>query len=210
MNALTNVLLAVQCAVYGVHLRKHGARPGALEWSMFFLFMSAATAAGVVKHGMRGDLGADAYRAILAVSNVMGGLATYWAQSATIRRWVRPGRQSLLSTAAFAQAALFLTLNAVVGPDLSLLIANTVLGLVPVILVEGIAAPERGRGSDLIAGGLLIAGLAGGAYVGSVSVGRWFNHIDVAHAIMAVSFHVIQRGVVSCTFAADASDPCRT
>ena len=92
MNALTNAVLAVQCAVYGLRLRRDRASAGVVEWSMFFLLMSVATAAGVLKHGFGAALGEDVYRALLAISNVAGGLAAYFAQCATIQTHAGPGR----------------------------------------------------------------------------------------------------------------------
>jgi hypothetical protein len=193
MNAATNVLLAVQCALYALLLRRHR-HAGANEWAAFMLLMSVATGAGSIKHGFGYPLAHQAYDVVLAISNVAGGLSTYFAQLATIRRRA-PERAALLQAAAYAQVMAFLTANLVAGPELLLLIANSVVGLVPIIVIEGRATPGSRPGSRTIALGLLVASFAGIFYGADVSLGPWFNHIDLAHAVMAVSFRAIASGV---------------
>ncbi|MGE0159775.1 MAG: hypothetical protein AB7T31_10220 [Gemmatimonadales bacterium] len=192
MNAATNVFLAAQCAIYALILRRHQ-ESGADEWATFLSLLSLATGAGAVKHGFGYALDAATYEVVLAVTNVAGGLSTYFAQLATLRR--RPyAQRPLLRTVAYVQVCVFFVANLVVGPELLLLIANTVVGLVPVIVIEGRAAPGLRSGSAMIALGLLVATLAGLVYLVDVSLGPWFNHIDLAHAVMAVSFHAIAWG----------------
>jgi len=192
MNAATNILLTAQCATYALVLRRHR-ESGADEWATFLLLMSLATGAGAVKHGFGYALDARAYEAVLAVTNVAGGLSTYFAQLATLRRrsYARP---SLLRMVAYVQVCVFFLANLVLGPELLLLIANTVVGLVPIIVVEGRAARGVRSGSAMIALGLLVGTLAGLVYLADVSLGPWFNHIDLAHAVMALSFHAIAGG----------------
>jgi hypothetical protein len=195
MNTATNVLLAVQCTTYGLLLRRHrGAGTG--EWAAFLLLMAAATGAGIVKHGFGYALGERAYEVVLAISNVTGGLSTYFAQLATVGRRAHP-LAATLRMVAYAQVMVFLAVNLVVGPELLLLIANTAVGLAPVIVVEGRSARSLRSGSGLIAAGLLVAMLAGLIYLADVSLGRWFDHIDLAHAVMALSFYAIARGAAS-------------
>jgi hypothetical protein len=197
MNAGTNVLLAVQCATCGLLLSRHR-EAGTDGWAAFLLLIAAATGAGAVKHGFGYALDRQAYDVVLAISNVTGGLSTYFAQLATIARCAR-GRAALLSMVAYAQAMAFLAINLALGPELPLLIANTTVGLVPVIVVEVRAARGGRPGSGKIALGLLVATLAGLVYGADVSLGPWFNHIDLAHAVMALSFLAIARGAATRT-----------
>ena len=192
MNAATNALLAMQCATYGLLLGRRR-EPGTKEWATFLLLMAAATGAGVVKHGFGYALGERAYEVMLAISNVTGGVSTYFAQLATIRRRAHPLAPTL-QVVAYTQAMAFLAANLVFGPELLLLIANTALGLTPVIVIEGRSARRVRHGSGMIAAGLLVATLAALIYLADVSLGRWFNHIDLAHAVMALSFYAIARG----------------
>jgi hypothetical protein len=192
MNVATNVFLALQCATYGLLLRRHR-EPDTEHWGAFLLLMSVATAAGAVKHGFAHALDERTYEVVLAISNATGGLSIYFAQLATIRRSAR-GRAVMLQSVAYAQAVAFLAANVALGPELLLLVANTAVGLTPVIVVEGRAARAKRSGSGMIASGLLVATLAAFVYLADVSLGPWFDQIDLAHAVMAVSFHAIARG----------------
>lgn len=192
MNVLTNVILTVQCAAYAVLLRRRRTT-GTAEWSAFLLLMSVATGAGAVKHGFGYVLERQVYEVVLAISNATGGLSTYCAQIATIRRW-SPRRTAVLGAVAYAQVVAFLAVNLVLGPELLLLIVNTAVGLVPVIAVEGRSTRGVRPGSRMIAVGLSVAILAGLVYGADISLGPWFDHIDLAHAVMALSFHAIAWG----------------
>jgi hypothetical protein len=203
MNAATNVFLSEQCACYALILRRHRSTGGD-EWAAFFLLMSVTTGAGAVKHGLGHALDAQTYDVVLAITNVAGGLSTYLAQLATIRRRAHP-RSSFLRMVAYTQVCAFLVVNLVFGPELLLLIANTAVGLVPVIVVEGRSARGGCSGSAMIALGLLVATLAGLVYLADVSMGPWFNHIDLAHAVMALSFHAVARGVGTHAFSRSRS-----
>jgi hypothetical protein len=196
VNAGTNLFLTCQCVAYGLLLRRSRDESTG-RWSTFFLLMASATAAGVVKHGFGHELGAGAYAAILAISNVCAGLSTYAAQDATIRAHVPEQRQAAYRWGCRLQAMSFLAANVALGPELHLLIAHAAVGLVPVIVVESVAARDVSPGGRRIATGLTASLLSGVAYVGNLSPSPWFNHIDVAHMGMACGFHLILRGTAS-------------
>ena len=75
-----------------------------------------------------------------------------------------------------------------------LLIAHSAVGLIPVIIAEALSY-RRGISRGMwVAGGLTISMMTGLVYVFGLSLGRWFNHIDIAHVLMGVSFYLILRG----------------
>ena len=194
VTAGTNLILALQCAYYALYLRGAGSerRTG---WTLFFAAMALATLAGVPKHGLRHLLGGDLLASVLWTSSLASGAAVYFAQRATIASRTQSATRRRLEWVVGAQAALFLAANVALGPEMLLLIAHTAVGLIPVIVVEAFAR----RGGDgcgrWVASGLMVSLLPGFVYVFQISLGRWFNHIDVAHALMGVSFYLIVRGV---------------
>ena len=93
------------------------------------------------------------------------------------------------------QGAVYLGAATLMGPEMLLTAANTALGLSPVIVAEAVRL-RRGTSG---AGGWTLAGLSvslftGVVYVGNISTGVWFNHIDLAHALMGLSFWLMVRG----------------
>lgn len=193
VTAFTNLLLSVQCAVYWRRLRGTGDRR-ARYWSHFFLSMAVATLAGVPKHGLEHMLSADLYAWVLWVSSLGSAASVYFAQRATLVSRAGPESGRLPLALCRIEVAAFLAASLALGPEMWLVVVNTAVGLVPVIVVE---ARARGRGS--VEAGWVVAGLAtslgtGAVYVVGVSLGPWFNHIDIAHVLMGVSFVLIVRG----------------
>jgi hypothetical protein len=155
--------------------------------------MSLATLAGVFKHGARHLLGEDALVAVLALSSLGGGVSTYFAQRATIESCAPPTRRAGYRRLIGAQLAVFAAVNVLLGPELILLILNTAIGLLPVIIHEAL---HRGdvRGAKLVAIGLSLSIFTGVVYLAGLSAGSWFNHIDIAHVVMLLSFALVYRG----------------
>ncbi len=79
------------------------------------------------------------------------------------------------------------------GPELILLILHSAVGLIPVIVHEALHARDV-RGAQLVAIGLSLSILTGVVYLAGLSAGVWFNHIDIAHVVMLVSFVFVYRG----------------
>ena len=193
VSAGSNLLLTILCGAYAVRLRAAVTRRAQL-WGGFFLLMALATFAGVFKHGARHVIPGSALTLLLATSNLATGVATHLAQQAAIASHAAAGRVRGYQRLARAQLGLFVLANVLLGPEMVLLIVNTAIGLLPVIAVEAVhrtAVP----GAGLVSLGLGISILTGLVYAWGLSFGRWFNHIDVTHVLMGVSFVVIYRGV---------------
>jgi len=193
VSAGTNLLLAVQCYLYHRRLRDHSEERTRL-WAAFFAAMAVATLAGVFKHGLRHELTDGAFLGILWISSVAGGVSTWLAQRATIRSHAqgRPGER--LGRLVTVQLALFLCANVVIGPEMLLLVADTALGLLPVIAVEARASLHGRREGGWVAAGLSVSIGTAAVYVTKLSAGPWLNHIDIAHLLLGMSFALIARG----------------
>ena len=193
VTAGTNLLLAMQCAFYFWVLRTSNTRRAG-NWGNFFLMMSIATLAGVFKHGARHLLGPTEFGAILATSNMGGALSTYFAQRATIASHAPTKMQRGLETAVGTQLFLFTAANVWPGPEIVLLIANSALGLLPVMAIEAVRR-RMVRGAASVSAGLAVSILTGVVYAADISPAQWFNHIDLAHALMGLSFVMVYHGV---------------
>src|SRR5262245_7013453 len=162
VTAGTNLLLAVQCSVYFFGLRRaHGER--ARLWSGFFLMMSLATAAGVLKHGARHLLDARVFLLLLALSNLAAFVSTYYAQHAAITSHASERCKRSCIALAGAQATGFALANVLLGPNIELLVLDTLIGLPPVIAVE-CKGRERALGAAAVARGLSLSILTGLVY----------------------------------------------
>ena len=192
VTAGTNLVLAVQCALYFRNLR---AGPGARSrlWGDFFSMMAIATLAGVLKHGFQHVLSETSLLLVLWVSNVTSGIATYYAQRATAVTHAPAHLKRRFDRLFQIQFFLFLAGNVALGPQMLLLVLNMAAGLLPVIGVEAMALHRGHPGSGWVVGGLSLSILMGAVYAAGLSIGPWLNHIDIAHVLMGVSFWLIVR-----------------
>ena len=192
VTAGTNLVLAVQCFIYFRSLR---AGPGARSrlWGGFFSMMAIATLAGVLKHGFQHELSETGLLLVLWVTNVAGGIATYYAQSATAATHAPERLKRRFDRVFQIQFLVFLAGNVALGPEILLLVVNIAAGLLPVIVVEVMALRRGHPGSGWVVGGLSVSILTAAVFLAGLSIGPWLNHIDIAHLLMGVSFWLIVR-----------------
>ena len=192
VTAGTNLVLAVQCFLYFRSLR---ARPeaGSRLWGSFFSMMAIATLAGVLKHGFAHELSETGLLLVLWVSNVTGGIATYYAQRATAVTHAPEHLKRRFDRLFQMQFFVFLAVNVALGPQILLLVVNMAAGLLPVMGVEAMALRRGHPGSSWVVAGLSLSILTGAVYLAGLSVGPWLNHIDIAHVLMGGSFWLIVR-----------------
>ena len=192
VTAATNLALAVQCVIYFRRLR---AGPGARSrlWGGFFSMMAIATLAGVLKHGFRPELSEAGLLLVLWVSNLTGGIATYYAQRGTAVTHAPEHLKRRFDRLFQIQFLVFLAGNVALGPEMLLLVVNMAAGLLPVIGVEAMALRRGYPGSGWVVGGLSLSILTGAVFVAKLSIGPWLNHIHIAHLLMGVSFWLIVR-----------------
>jgi len=188
----TNLLVFVQCLAYALVLRPSASETSRL-WAGFFAAMSAAMLAGAFKHGLHHVLQEEALVVVLAISNIAGALSTHFAQRAALASGAWTGRRTYL-TLARGQLATFGLANVAFGPQLWLLIVNNAVGL-PAVIAGEVSLAGRLPGAAWVAGGLSASILTGAVYLTGVSFGRRVNHIDLAHAVKALGFLSIYRGV---------------
>ena len=155
--------------------------------------MAIATLAGVLKHGFRPELSEAGLFLVLWVSNVTGGIATYYAQRATAAAHAPEHLKRGFDRLFKIQFFVFLEGNFALGPEMLLLVVNMTAGLLPVIGVEAMAFRRGYPGSGWVVGGLSLSILTGAVYVARLSIGPWLNHIHIAHLLIGVSFWLIVR-----------------
>ena len=198
VTAGTNLVLSIECAYCAFTLR--GARSERRKgWALFFAAMALAALAGAPKHGLRHVLDGGPLAVVLWTSSVASGVAVYFAQRATIASRAPRATWQRLERMIGVQAALFMAANVALGPEILLLIAHSAVGLIPVIVVEALARRDGDEHGGWVASGLMVSLLTAFVYVFELSVGRWFNHVDVAHALLGVSFYLVLLGAPDST-----------
>lgn len=209
-TSLTNLLLTAECWVFYHRLRSGSAsaRPpgswtervqrgpdGPHPWSGFFFFLGLATLFGAAKHGFPHYLAGFPLTVTIFASSLAGGVSTLHAELATIRARVDPGRlRGWLERGAYGKLALF-TVALSMSRSFLVVVTDTALGLLPVMLAEGLAFRRGDRGAGWVAGGLALSCATALIYLLGIALHPWFNHNDFAHVLMMASLLMIYRGV---------------
>jgi hypothetical protein len=216
-TCLTNLILAVECWFLAGWLRNRGTGEevsgtawevlvrldrGSRSprfWSRFFLYTGLASLLGIPKHGLAELLSGPPLTVVIFGSSLASGFGVMFAEWATLRRWVRSPRlrRWLLFASAGKVGAFagFLASSHTMTP----VIVNTALGLIPVMVVEGVAGLRGNRGGRWVAGGLAVSALGAPVHLLELGFHTWFSHDDLAHVFMMVALAMIYRGVAGGT-----------
>lgn len=193
MTAATNVVLAATC--FFCVARLSAARDVRTRmWRHFLVSLGVAALAGVVKHGLAEYAASTWHQAVTLLSNISAGAATYYAQRATLETSLFGTRsRRVLLTLVRLQLAVF-AVQVILRPVFGVVMMHTGLGLAGVCAAEW-TAYRRG----LVRSGWQMAGMATALLPGVVYILRWpshlwFNHLDAAHVLLAVSCVLILRG----------------
>ncbi len=195
MTVGTNLLLAVQCLLYGL-MRRSSADASFRRWSWFFLAMAVTNLAGAAKHGFVELLPPYWATFVMALTNVTGGWATWLGQHAEIGRRSGDAEPGVASRLVDAQLALFLVANFILGPHFTVLLVNLVVGFAPVAFSElqMWRSGRPGAGAATVAfAGMAVVGVA---FAAGVRIDPWVTRVDVAHALMLVPLHWLAIGTV--------------
>lgn len=204
MTAATNVVLATTC--FACVLRLPAVTDSrANMWRRFLLSLGVAALTGVIKHGLSEYAASTWHQTATLISNLSAGAATYYAQRATLETALfgTRSRRVLLGLVRL-QLAIF-ALQVTLKPEFGAVLMQSGLGLAGVCFAEWMAYRRR-----LVASGWHLAGLATALLPGVVYLLRWpssglFNHLDVAHVLLAASCVLIFRGAQTATSPAEAS-----
>lgn len=198
LTVMSNLSLAVLCVFLCRHLSRAEVPAAAAArnsyWARFFLFLAIVTLAGAVKHGFHHYPGV-LYGSAVLVSCLASGAATACAQLATVETFVlRKNTRFYLRGAIYLQLAVFLAIGTTADGFL-VAVANSALGLIPVLLANIVMWRFAYAGSGRIAAGLLLSFFTGLIYVFQLSIGPWFTHFDLSCIVMMVSLVLIGSGI---------------
>jgi hypothetical protein len=198
VTVLTNLLLTIQCIFLCQNLYR--AEPSAIvqirisSWARFFVFLGISTLTGAIKHGFH-DYPGVLYGSAVLVSSLAGGVATMFAQLATVETFVlRKNTRFYLRLVCYLQLTVFMAI-ATTTDGFLIVVANTAIGLTPVLFAHIIAWRFAYAGSGWIASGLALSVVTGLIYGFHLSIGPWFTHVDLTHVVMIISLALISRGV---------------
>lgn len=194
VTTLTNLGLAF-LALWLAGRLSHRHSPAVRHWSRFLLLVGLGALAGVAKHGLKTYVSGVGATAVLVVTNLAVGVAVYHAEMATLAKNVRsPVARRNLAAVVKLQLAIFVAV-VLIEQVFLVVVVHAAIGLLAVPLVELRAWLRGSRGAGWMFDGFAISSLTGVVYVARVSAGPWFNHIDLAHVLIAFGLACIFRGV---------------
>jgi hypothetical protein len=198
VTVLTNLFLTIQCMFLFQNLYR--AEPSAIaqirisSWARFFVFLGISTLTDAIKYGLH-DYPGVLYGSAVLVSSLAGGVATTFAQLATVETFVlRKNTRFFLRLVCYLQLIVFVAIATTIDGYL-IVVANTAIGLTPVLFAHIIAWRFAYAGSGWIVSGLSMCAATGLIYGFRLSIGPWFTHVDLSHVAMIISLALISLGV---------------
>jgi hypothetical protein len=198
MTALTDVLVAWVCLspqppkggandswLRLIVIPPWGARgmnsPPLGDWGKFYFFLGISTLLGAFIHAFLPDHVAMSYSLAWLSMQIISGLATYFAEQATInsfdfsKKWLYACQ---LKFAVFVVAVLY-------AQHFSVVLVNNIVGVLPILFIH-LLHPRRAPHHRWIGWGLVIQCVAGLVFALKISPSEFFDHKALAHVVMAV------------------------
>ena len=178
MTALTDVLVAAVCLW---QLRNHRHTIKDKDWRGFYFFVGISTLLGAFIHAFLPNHSGMTYMLMWLLMQLISGLATYFAERATIISFHFPSKWIFYCQLKFAVFAV----SVIYAQHFSVVLVNNVLGLLPVLFIH-LLHPQRTAQHTRIGLGLVIQCLAGLVFALKISPHVDFDHKALAHVVMAM------------------------
>ncbi|WP_041448614.1 hypothetical protein [Anaeromyxobacter sp. Fw109-5] len=197
---LTDLGLAIECAVLAMLLVRDAGAPASRWFAAFFAVLSAAAGLGAAEHGFVADKASTPGRMVWTATLLAVGLAAVAGWGAAARLVL--GRRTARAVTAGVAVAFAGYAAVVVGVDRRFLVAIAFyLPAAIVLLVAFVRVARRGvRGAIAGAWGMGLTFVAAAVQQGGVALHpRYFDHNALYHVIQAVGLYLVFRGARAAT-----------
>lgn len=207
MVTFTDLLVSAVCIYAYLKLRKTDHQGTSHQYfRLYFLIMAIATAfGGITGHAFQYTLGIEWklpgwFISMLAVSALERGIISFLSPIISNKVSNFLGVANVIELLAFA-ALSFITLN-----FLFVQIHSAYgLGLIVFPLCFYAFWRTGNKGAKIICLSVLFTTSAAIVFTSKISIGPWFNHLDISHCIMAIGAYLFYRGAVEMGDISDVS-----
>ena len=189
--------MTVMCLFFYVNLRKQAAGNSTVKyWSLFFLFLSLNSLAGLMAHGFNSYFSADVNTWVWKfLNNLLNVPCAYALLMANIEF-------SSLSAEKKKNMNLFVWISSVLFTILIIIInkfwvgmINASLAMMITFIIHLVAYRRKTANTGLIAFGFGFSFISVFIHIAKISLSQWFNHKDISHVIIIISMIFIYMGV---------------
>jgi hypothetical protein len=195
-TAGTDLILTILCLFLFMWLSRFRSNCASISpWRNFFLLMGLSTLFGSIVHGLKYYQSDDYHYDFWMAMNIISGIGVYFAQMATIRSNFKASRfRSILITIPNIQLAMFLVILFFFR-NFNVVIIQIAMGMVPIMFVNFLDYFKGTKGGGWISAGIAISCLSAAVHGLKLSLHYWFNHDDLSHVLLMISFSMICYGV---------------
>jgi hypothetical protein len=158
-----------------------GSTPPFGNWKEFYFFLGISTLLGAFIHAFLPDHSGMAHLLAWLSMQIISGLATYFAERATIISFGFPKRWTLFCQLKYA----FFAVAVIYAQHFSVVLVNNIVGILPVLFIH-LLHPRRKPYHTWIGWGLVIQCVAGLVFALKISPSEFFDHKALAHVVMSV------------------------
>lgn len=192
-SIISNLVLVVICVICFFIIRKRGTDPVYRNWALFMLGMAISAFGGIITHGFPASMPIKALWALWAFKNAFINLGSYYGEVASMhglpyekKAWIKP------VLIAKGVAAVILTS---ISQNFLPTIIDISTSYIFILTMSGMAAKKNIPGARQVLIAFSIMFLTGFLFLFKVIIDPvWFNHNDLAHAFITISFLIILSG----------------
>ena len=190
-TVLTNWIFASFCLLFGHKLFHNHSDKYQKNWSFYFLLIGLASITGGTAHGFFTYFGQNLH----LVSWLFIGIGVYGSELAT--SYILPDGNSRKRFRTFSLIKLVIFFSSLIYfQSFEVVRINTAMGLVgmvlPIHLLDFMKNKRQGSKTVVLAVIAMLAPAAVHAF--RISYNDWFNHNDISHLVMILSFYVFYLG----------------
>ena len=188
---LTNWLFAAFCLLFGHKLYHNHTDKYQKNWSFYFLFIGLASITGGTAHGFFNYFGQNLH--LVAWSFI--GIGVYGSELASSYIIKDTRLRKILRVISMIKLLLFFAALAYYQ-SFEVVRINTALGLLGIVLIVhlGDYLKNKTTSSSIVVLAVFAMLAPAAVHAFRISYNQWFNHNDLSHIVMILSFYVFYVG----------------
>lgn len=165
-----------------------------LNWKRFFLFLGFASFFGGSSHGFFAVHQGVGYKFFWLTMQALNVFAIYSAQKATLHSALKHSDKKQFWNLSYKVQFILFFVAVFVFQNFSVVILNSIIGLVPIMIIHFIDAKKE-KESAWIAYGIVVLFLTALVNATRFSLHAYFNYLDIAHVLIMINLSLMFVGV---------------
>lgn len=195
VTVLTDYLITILCFYFYWQLNRFSFQDDStISWKRFFLLLSFASFLGGSSHGFFAVHEGLGYKSVWLSMQALNVFSVYRAQKATLYSALKNSKKKYYWDLSYHTQLILFFVAVFVFQNFVVVIINSVIGLVPIMIIHFIDA-KKVKESSWIGYGIVILFLTAIVNATKFSLHAYFNYLDIAHVLIILNLSVMYIGI---------------